>query len=160
MKIGVLSDTHVLSAAEVPVEAIESIRNVDMILHAGDILELGFLDELRAIAPVHAVAGNMDPAATRQQLPAKTIVQAGDKRIGIIHGSGAPFGLRRRVRVQFDDVDAIVFGHSHRPSSEVLDGVLMFNPGSPTDLRFAPYRSFGIISIEGGKIVGTIVRLD
>lgn len=160
MKIGVLSDTHVTSADEIPVDALESIRDVDVILHAGDILELSVIDELRAIATVHAVCGNMDPALTRQELPAKTTVQAEGKRIGLIHGSGAPFNLHRRMYAQFDDVDAIVFGHSHRPMSETVDGVLMFNPGSPTDLRFAPYRSFGILDIEGDEITGAIVRLD
>lgn len=160
MKIGVLSDTHVGSVAEIPAEALASLRGVDMILHAGDILELGVLEELRAIAPVHAVWGNMDPAPTREGLPPKTTVVADGKRIGLIHGSGPPFGLDRRVLVQFEDVDAIVFGHSHRPMSEVLDGVLMFNPGSPTDYRFAPYRSLGILHVEGGEMLGTIVRLD
>lgn len=160
MKIGVLSDTHVTSAAEIPAEAIESIRGVDMILHAGDIVALSVIDELRTIADVHAVCGNMDPTVTRQELPSKTTIQAGGRRIGLVHGSGAPLGLHQRVRVLFDDVDAIVFGHSHRPMSEMVDGVLMFNPGSPTDVRFAPYRSLGILNIEGDKILGAIVRLD
>jgi len=160
MKIGVLSDTHVSSAEEIPVEALESIRDVDLILHAGDILALSVIDELRAIAETCAVCGNMDPPVTREELPSKTSVQVAGKRIGLIHGSGAPFGLHKRVLVQFEDVDAVVFGHSHRPMSEMVDGVLLFNPGSPTDQRFAPYRSFGIINIEGDEITGTIVRLD
>ena len=159
MKIGVLADTHVANAAEIPAEALECIRGVDMILHAGDILDLSVIDELCTIASVHAVCGNMDPPMTRQQLPAQTVVQAGGKRIGLIHGGGAPIGLHGRVRVQFEDVDAIVFGHSHRPMSEVVEGILMLNPGSPTDRRFAPYRSLGIIDIED-EMTGAIVRLD
>ena len=160
MRIGVLSDTHVTSASEIPAEVFESLRDVDLILHAGDILDLPVIDELRALAPVHAVCGNMDPPPTRETLPGRAVIRAEGKRIGLIHGSGAPFGLHNRIRAQFEDVDVIVFGHSHRPMSETVDGVLVFNPGSPTDLHFAPFRSFGIISIEGNEILGSIVRLD
>ncbi|NOZ20186.1 MAG: metallophosphoesterase family protein [Planctomycetes bacterium] len=160
MRIGVLSDTHVVDASDIPVEVFETLRDVDLILHAGDILELGVIDELGALAPVHAVCGNMDPHLTREKLPGKSIINAGGKRIGLTHGSGAPFGLHNRVRARFDDVDVIVFGHSHRPMCETADGVLVFNPGSPTDVRFAPCRSFGILSIEGDDILGSIVQLD
>ncbi|MEW6358810.1 MAG: metallophosphoesterase family protein [Planctomycetota bacterium] len=160
MKIGVLSDTHAAGASDIPTEVFEAFRDVELILHAGDIIELAVIDGLEELAPVRAVYGNMDPPATREALPDKTIIQAEGKRIGLIHGSGGPLGIHNRVRAKFDDVDMIVFGHSHRPINETVDGVLMFNPGSPTDLHFAPYRSFGIISIEGDEILATIVPLD
>jgi len=159
MRIGVISDTHISSMdQELPPELLKVLEKVDLILHAGDILILPVLDELNAIAPTEAVCGNMDKAETRAALPGKRIVAAGGRKIGLIHGSGPPFGLANRVRREFDDVDIVVFGHSHRPYNKTKGGVFLFNPGSPTDTFFAPYRSCGIITIEE-EITAEIIRL-
>ena len=158
MKIGVLSDTHIpSSAASLPEEVLKAFEGVDMILHAGDILTLSVVDELCAVAETHAVCGNMDHPATRSALEAKKVIRAGDKKIGLIHGGGPPWGLARRVAREFDDVDAVVFGHSHRAAKIVRRGTLLFNPGSPTDVVFAPFRSYGILTVHD-EIDGRIVR--
>jgi putative phosphoesterase len=77
-------------------------------------------------------------------LPAKEIVEIENKRIGITHGSGAPWGIERRVRKMFESnrIDIIIYGHSHRSQNKVIDGILFFNPGKATD-------SFGVITIDG-----------
>jgi len=159
MKIGVISDTHIPASAEsLPEEVLKAFEGVDMILHAGDILTMSVIDELSAIAETHAVCGNMDDPVTRSSLEAKRVIRAGDKKIGLIHGSGPPWGLARRVAKEFEDVDAVVFGHSHRAAKVVRRGVLLFNPGSPTDVIFAPFRSFGIINVDE-QIDARIIRL-
>jgi len=120
IKIGVISDTHIpLSANKIPDEIFKHFEGVDLILHAGDLIKLSVLDELRKIAPVEAVYGNMDSLK----------------------------------------VDVLVFGHSHRPVNKKEGGVLLFNPGSPTDQFFAPYRSCGILEI-GKEVKGRIIRLS
>ncbi|MEK6698468.1 MAG: metallophosphoesterase family protein, partial [Nitrospirota bacterium] len=84
MKVGVLSDTHIpVTVKSLPPAIFDIFKDVDLILHAGDVVELSVLDELRAIAPVEAVAGNMDPLETQQALPAKKIIQIGKYRVGL-----------------------------------------------------------------------------
>ena len=159
MRICVLSDTHIpVAAPALPPDLLRALKGADLILHAGDILEMSVLDELGAIAKVEAVRGNMDRPDVQQGLPVKKVVEAQGKRIGLIHGSGPPWGLSSRVLREFPDVDIIVFGHSHHPLSEQRDKVLLFNPGSPTDGRFAPYKSYGVIEITE-TVKAEIVRL-
>jgi len=160
MKICVLSDTHVPVAAPVlPPDLLRALEGADLVLHAGDILTMSVLDELGAIAPVEAVRGNMDRPDVQQGLPVKKVVEAQGKRIGLIHGTGPSWGLAPRVLREFPDVDIIVFGHSHHPLSEQREKVLLFNPGSPTDGRFAPYKSYGVIEIMDDTVKAEIVRL-
>lgn len=161
MKIAVIADTHIPNnVGEIPKAIRSHLKDVDLILHAGDLIELSVLEELEKIAPVRAVWGNMDPSTIRRNLPAKEIVKAGKFMIGLTHGSGPPLGLRGRVKKLFeaDKVDCIVYGHSHAPESLVEDGILFFNPGSPTDEVFAPCKSFGMLYIDD-EIKGEIIRL-
>ena len=160
MKIGVISDTHIPRAAsDIPKKIYDEFRGVDLILHAGDFIELNVLDKLKELAPVKAVWGNMDERDVRSVLTDKKVVHIDNKfKIGLMHGHGAPAGLIEVVKKQFSNVDAIVFGHSHSPVNEVRDGILFFNPGSPTDKVFAPYNSFGILEVNE-SINGRIIRL-
>lgn len=162
IKIGVISDTHIpLSANKIPDEIFKHFEGVDLILHAGDLIELSVLDELRKMAPVEAVYGNMDSLNVKTSLQDKKIIKAGKFSIGLTHGTGSPLGLNRRVKRAFSDdkIDVLVFGHSHRPVNKKEGGVLLFNPGSPTDQFFAPYRSCGILEI-GKEVKGRIIRLS
>ena len=158
MLIGVVSDTHIGANGSLPEGLIEGLQGVDLILHAGDQVDISAELHLERVAPVKAVAGNMDSSQLRHLRPAKLIVDAGDRRIGLIHGSGPPGQLPMRVRREFDDVDIIVFGHSHEPFNQTISGVLMFNPGSPTVRASAPWPSYGIIDI-GETIDARIIRL-
>ena len=87
----------------------------------------------------------MMPDEITSKLPVKKVVEALGFKIGVVHGWGAPDGLAEKVRREFNDVDCIVFGHSHRPLLARIDGALMFNPGSPTDQRWAPSFSIGVL---------------
>jgi len=168
MKIGLVSDTHISAGSFHPKKLISRwinkvdgsaeelckilrphFQDVDMVIHAGDFVSYPVITALSEFGPVEGVAGNMDPPEVRSVLPPKKVIKADGFRIGIIHGYGAPKGLEKKLRREFDNVDVIVFGHSHYPVSVEVDGVLMVNPGSPTDKRFAPSRSIGLMHVEG-----------
>jgi uncharacterized protein len=160
MRIVVLSDTHIPKAAQdMPQEVYQDIGKADMVLHAGDIVEKEFLEKLMRLNETKAVYGNMDTFAVRAMLNQKEVVKAGKFKIGLIHGYGVQSDLMETVKAEFGKVDAIVFGHSHKPVNTVKDGILFFNPGSPTDKVFAEYNSYGILDIDDKKIEGKIIRL-
>lgn len=162
MKIGVISDTHIpVRAKKIPNEILELFRGVDKILHAGDLVDITVLTILKSIcSDVKAVWGNMDPPEIRNSLPQREIIDAGKYKIGLTHGSGSPAGLIEQTKGIFknDKVDIIVFGHSHYPINEKREGIIYFNPGSPTDKIFSPYNSYGIIEIND-KIETRIIRI-
>ncbi len=152
IKIGVISDTHVPDRSlELPRKILDEFKNVDMVIHVGDLVDLSVLDQLRGVCKnVVAVWGNMDPHEVREQLPEKEIIKAGSHRIGVMHGFGHPNKLVDLLTEKFksDSVDIIIFGHSHLPLNEKRGGILFFNPGSPTDKIFSPFNSYGIIEVN------------
>ena len=159
MKIGVISDTHIpVPAKEIPNTILESLKQMDMIIHAGDLTELSFLDTLKSNCKnVKVVRGNMDQI---KSLPEKQIITVGKYRIGLTHGSGAPSTLIETVTDIFknDNVDIIIFGHSHSPVNEKRGEILYFNPGSLTDTVFSQFNSYGIIEIDE-EIKAKIVKV-
>ncbi|MDP3791945.1 MAG: metallophosphoesterase family protein [Candidatus Omnitrophota bacterium] len=160
MKILVLSDTHIpIAAQDLPKAIYDAAEDVDMIFHAGDFIDAKFLDKLRSIKEVKAVCGNMDSQEIRAQLNPKELITIGKSKIGLIHGYGAPSELMASVRKEFGKVDCLVFGHSHIAVNVKKDGVLFFNPGSPTDKIFASKNSYGILEVTDKKIEGKIVEL-
>jgi len=160
MKVGIISDTHVPGAASsLPPAVFEIFRDADLILHAGDIVERSVLEELRAIAPVEAVAGNMDDPDLQSRLPRKKTLTLGRFTVGLIHGKYRIDVQQEMIRKEFDTVDLIVYGHSHTPFWGRVGGVLFLNPGSPTDNRHAPYHSVAILTV-GEALTAEIVRLQ
>lgn len=162
MKIGVISDTHIPDRAkDIPQKILEEFKNVDMIIHAGDLVDLSVLDKLKTLCTnVKAVWGNMDSDEARKVLPEKEILKLGKYNIGIMHGYGAPNKLIDLMTSVFKDgnVNLVIFGHSHAPLNEKKGDILFFNPGSPTDKIFSPYNSYGIIEIND-KIDARIIKL-
>lgn len=163
MKIGVISDTHIPDRADqIPKEILDEFKNMDMVIHAGDLAVASVLDQLRAVCKdVRAVWGNMDPYEIRKKLPAKEIVTVGRYKIGLMHGYGHPDKLVELVTGVFkdDNVDIIIFGHSHTSLNEKRGNILYFNPGSPTDKIFSSYNSYGIIEIND-KIEAKIIKIE
>jgi uncharacterized protein len=166
MRIAVLSDTH---ASEEKVSRVLTLlrpylTGVDGILHAGDFTASALLEELGELAPLHGVAGNMDGPEIRGRLPEQTTVELAGKKIGLIHGWGAPAGLADKVIAKFAGkdgrpvVDVLVFGHTHQAQVERRGELLVVNPGSPTDRRFAPYRSLAILEI-GPEVRAEVIKL-
>ena len=158
LTIGVVSDTHVpRRARRLPPELLRVLREarVDHILHAGDLVDMSVLEQLSAIAPVSAVAGNMDGWDTALQLPRRRIVSLGGVAIGLTHGDEGrgPDTPTRAFSVFADDeVAAVVFGHSHMPFCQWREGRLLFNPGSPTDPRRQPSPTYGLLRIHVGAL--------
>ena len=155
--LGILSDTHLLDRP-VPGQVIEALSGADMILHAGDILDMSVIEQLSGIAETHAVRGNMDHGDAARLLPESRVLEVGGFRIGLTHGNGPPHGMPGRVRGMFDHVDCIVFGHTHQPLIEKSGGVLFFNPGSPTDRMFAKASTVGLLEVTD-RLTPRIVHL-
>jgi uncharacterized protein len=151
MKLAIISDTHARTLDELPAPVLKALSHVDLIVHAGDFTEKAVLDRLMTLAPVKAVAGNMDSGELRRLLPPKEIFTIQEKRIGLIHGWGAPWGIAHRARDQFSDVDVIIYGHSHEAKDEIVRGARLFNPGRARD-------SYGLMEI-GAEVRTEIVRL-
>jgi hypothetical protein len=143
MKLGIISDTHVRSIDEIPATIRTAFASVDIIVHAGDFTQKAVLDGLRSIGQVKGIHGNMDSIELKRSLPEREVFEASGKKVGLVHGSGAPWGIAERVRRQFSDVDIIVFGHSHEPYKSYIRGVLLFNPGQAKN-------SFGLLTIDDG----------
>jgi len=162
MRIAILSDTHLpRGARRLPDDALVELRAAALILHAGDVIDAGTLDALEALGPpVLAVHGNVDRPAVRVRLPERRVVAAGAVRIGMVHDAGASGGRLARLRRQFPDCHAVVFGHSHIPLLERDEtGFQIFNPGSPTDRRRQPTRTMGRARVEGDAITFALVDL-
>ena len=162
MRIIVLSDTHIPErATDLPLKLVEEIKNADMVIHAGDFVSLALYEKIKSLCSnVRAVWGNMDPQELRGVLSQKEIFKAGNFKIGIFHGYGAPNRMVEILNLEFKDdkVDIIIFGHSHSTMNEKRGEILFFNPGSPTDKLFATANTYGVIEIND-KIESRIVQL-
>ncbi|MBU1852755.1 MAG: metallophosphatase family protein [Candidatus Omnitrophica bacterium] len=163
MKIGVVSDTHVPEkSCELPAELLDVLKGCNLIVHAGDLVDICVLEDLQKISKVEAVYGNMDSQKVRAVLPDKKTLKVDGKKLCLMHGSGKPDNLIGLLKEEFfsQKPDIIVFGHSHMPMNEYIEGILFFNPGSATDTVFSPYRSYGIIEIVKEKIDAKIHKLS
>jgi putative phosphoesterase len=151
MTIGVISDTHGL----VRQEALDALRGSELIVHAGDVGHPEVLDELRALAPTIAVRGNVDRGRWAAALPETKVVHAGELRLYVLHELS-----HLAIDPKADGFAAVIFGHSHRPSAEVRDGVLYLNPGSAGPRRFSLPVALARLRIEGRRLSQVIVELQ
>ncbi len=160
-RIGVISDTHLHGPDPGLGElAAQYFSDVDLIIHAGDMVHLSVLDVFAGLdREVLAVCGNMDGPDVQSSYPAQHTIQVEGLKIGVMHGWGSPHGIRQRILNTFERVDAIVYGHTHEAFSGNESGIFFFNPGSPTDSRFTRSRSMGIITVRGNSIEGEILTL-
>jgi uncharacterized protein len=150
-KIGVISDTHGLMRPQ----ALQALQGVEHIIHAGDLGSLAVIDELRKIAPVTAIRGNVDGADWASEFSTTAVVESDGLFIYVIHN--------------LKDIDldplaagfsAVIYGHSHIPAQEVHHGILYFNPGSSGPARFHLQPSVGFLLISGGQISCEIITLN
>ena len=163
--LGVVSDTHLPRfGRRLPRALLEGFAAaaVSRILHAGDHTSAFVVDELARIAPVDAVAGNNDDPDLLDRFGTTRVVEVGGARIGLTHGHlgrGSTTPERARRLFESDDVDLVVFGHSHQPLWLPADGwsPAMLNPGSPTDRRRGPAFSFALVDVEDEGIRARIV---
>jgi hypothetical protein len=161
MHIALISDTHMPKGGRrLPDECVARLEAADLIIHAGDLVELEILEAIQSYAPVVAVHGNVDSPEARAQLPETARIETGGATIAVLHDTGPARGRGRRMRARFPDADAVVFGHSHIPIHEQApDGFQLFNPGSPTERRRSPRHTMGIATIQNGKPAFELVVL-
>jgi putative phosphoesterase len=154
MQLAIISDTHLpRGAREIPEACLRRCREADVILHAGDLIDVPVLELLRSLGPpLHAICGNVDSAAVRRLLPPRLVVELGGVRIGMIHIPGPAAGRLDALRAAFPRCDAVIFGHTHMPEHAARDGFQIFNPGSPTERRRAPAHTMGAATISDGRI--------
>lgn len=127
MLLGIISDTHGLLRPE----ALDALRQAELIIHAGDVGDPEILKQLKAIAPVFAVRGNVDTQAWAQELPINTIVEASGITLYVLHNL-----QHLDIKPQAAGVHAVISGHTHQPEQHGRGGVLYLNPGSAGPRRF------------------------
>ncbi|HMH16165.1 MAG TPA: metallophosphoesterase family protein [Edaphobacter sp.] len=145
-----ISDTHGLLRPE----ALVALAEAEHILHAGDVGQAEILDELRKIAPVTAIRGNVDVSGPCAELPATDVVELGERLFYLVH-SARDLDINPVVA----GVSVVVSGHSHRPSIETKGGVLYLNPGSAGPRRFALPITVALAIVGDNKVSARIVNL-
>ncbi len=147
VRIGVISDTHNFFDPKIP----GFFEGVDHILHGGDIGNPSIILQLEAIAPVTAVLGNTDDSAIRFR---ETEVVEIDGRKFLVHHIVNPRALAEPLqeRIGREQPEVVIFGHTHKPFRETLDGILYFNPGYAGQSRFGMERSVAILRCDSKGI--------
>lgn len=151
MEVVVLSDTHAKDLADLPERILEDLKKAELIIHAGDYTSKNLLDQLRELGDLKGVHGNMDCDEIKRELPDKDIFEISGFKIGITHPSegGSPVGLKSRAESKLgEDLDLIIYGHSHKPVNDKERNTIYFNPGSATGAFPARYKTYGILRIE------------
>ena len=159
MRLVLTSDTHLpLRARDLPEQLWAAVDAADVVVHAGDWVDVPLLDALEArAARLVGVYGNNDGPPLRARLPEVARVELGGVRFAVIHETGAATGRERRCAAAFPDVDVLVFGHSHIPwdtTATRADGSVLrlLNPGSPTDRRRQPTYTWMTTEVADGRL--------
>jgi len=160
MRLLIIADTHLPKRAKaLPDEVWHAAETADLVVHAGDWVDVALLDELEARARgLIGVYGNNDGPELRARLPEVAHAELEGLRLSVVHETGPAKGREKRCAEAFPDTDVLVFGHSHIPwDSTAQNGLRLLNPGSPTDRRRQPECTYLTASVEGGELTG--VRL-
>lgn len=153
MRVAVIADTHLPHGSRRLSDAcLRELGRADLILHAGDFVAADVFEDLRELAPVEAVRGNRDDAELQALLPARRVVDIGGHRIGMVHEPGRKIGREARLAALFPGCDVVVYGHTHVPDATRHGGLLLLNPGSPTERRRAPARTMATIEVTGSGL--------
>ncbi len=159
-----MADTHVPKRArDLPAELWSAVAAADVVVHAGDWVDVALLDALESRATrLLACYGNNDGPALRARLPEVARADLAGLRVAVVHETGPATGRETRCAAQFPATDVLFFGHSHIPwDSTAPGGLRLLNPGSPTDRRRQPYRTYLTATVTDGKLTGaTLHRLS
>lgn len=162
-RVLVVGDTHCTRVGAVPDVLLELADRADHVVHTGDVIGIDVLDALEALSPVTGVCGNVDGPEIAARLPEQALVELDGVRIGVVHDAGPRLGRHARLRESFPDAHVIAYGHSHLPELERIgdEGLLVVNPGSPTQRRRAPTHTIAWVEIDHGRVVeAELVHLD
>ncbi|MEO5842605.1 MAG: metallophosphoesterase family protein [Acidimicrobiales bacterium] len=160
LRVVVLSDTHLRAGRprHLSDDVWAAIADSQLVLHAGDVVDASLLAEFDTRrVPYRAVLGNND-LTLRDTVPERAQFDIDGVRVAMVHDSGTTKGRPARLRKWFPDALIVVFGHSHTPVNEWHDGQLLFNPGSPTERRQQPTRTFGVIEIDAGRVTSAEIK--
>ncbi|WP_091231328.1 metallophosphoesterase [Microbacterium sp. 3J1] len=158
-----LADTHVPKRARrLPDAVLRAVDEADIVIHAGDWVDLPTLELLESRAAVlHGVFGNNDGPELRERLPEVAHVRVEDVRIAVVHETGPAARREQRMDDAFPDVDLLVFGHSHIPWDTVApSGLRLLNPGSPTDRRRQPVCTMMTVTIDADAVEAALVPIS
>lgn len=147
MKIGLISDTH----NQLPARVFDDFAGVDLIIHAGDIGSQRVLDELKIIAPIKAVYGNMDNHPLTGNLCRTDFLKIEGAFLCITHIVNSPRSFAYELFKMGKKTDIVIFGHTHRAEQVWFNHILFINPGSAVQARDGRGPSVAILTIEEGK---------
>jgi hypothetical protein len=160
MRLLILADTHVPSRArDLPKQVWSEVDSADVVIHAGDWIDVRLLDLLEERAErVLGVWGNNDGAELRARLPEVARAELEGVRLAVVHETGAASGREARCAAAYPLDDVLVFGHSHIPwDSTAATGLRLLNPGSPTDRRRQPYATYLTAEVASGELRDVIL---
>ena len=160
MRLLIIADTHLPKRArDLPAEVWAAVEEADVVLHAGDWVDVALLDELDARTPrLLGVVGNNDGPELRERLPEVARATLGGVRFAVVHETGPARGREERCAAAYPDVDVLVFGHSHIPwDTTAAGGLRLLNPGSPTDRRRQPHCTYMTLSVQDGRIADLVL---
>jgi putative phosphoesterase len=146
-----IADTHLPKRAkDLPAAVWAAVDDADLVLHAGDWVDVASLDALESrAARLVGVAGNNDHGVLRDRLPEFATVAVEGLRFGVVHETGQASGREARCDAAYPDLDVLVFGHSHIPwDTTTPRGLRLLNPGSPTDRRRQPSCTYMTAEVE------------
>lgn len=161
MRLLLLSDTHVPKRArDLPAELWTAVDAADVVIHAGDWVDVPLLDALEARSTrLVACYGNNDGPELRRRLPEIARAELDGVRLVVVHETGPAAGRDARCAARFPDTDVLVFGHSHIPWDTTADtGLRLLNPGSPTDRRRQPFATYLTAEITNGRLDGVVLH--
>ncbi len=150
-----MADTHLPKRARaLPDELWRAVDEADLVVHAGDWVDVRLLDELEARAHrLLAVFGNNDHGELRERLPEVARADVEGLRLGVVHETGQAKGREERMSALHPDLDVLVFGHSHIPwDTTTSTGLRLLNPGSPTDRRRQPHCTYLTVTADAGAL--------
>lgn len=151
-----LADTHLPKRAkDLPAQVWRAVDDADLVVHAGDWVDVATLDALQARARrLVGVVGNNDHGVLRERLPEYASFEVEGVRFGVVHETGSASGREARCEAAYPDLDVLVFGHSHIPwDTTTPRGLRLLNPGSPTDRRRQPFCTYMTAVVEEGALV-------
>ena len=161
MRLLLMADTHVPQRAkDLPAVLWDEVDRADLVVHAGDWVDVGLLDRLEArSARLLGVHGNNDGPALRARLPEVARAEVGGVRLAVVHETGGRRGREARCAAAYPDVDVLVFGHSHIPWDTTADtGLRLLNPGSPTDRRRQPHCTYLTAVATAGRLADLVLH--
>lgn len=156
IRIGVIADTHGLFDPIVR----RHFKDVDHILHAGDIGNRSVIEQLEQLAPVTAVSGNVDSYA-QSGFPPEVVIELAGCRIAICHilCERGKMTKEGRAFLEREQPDICIFGHTHQPRAEWFGKTLLFNPGSAGPKRFTLPRGIGLLRLHNAQVKPHLISL-